>query len=508
MRIQTHISHWRNWSIRTRLMVIAIFPVVYLFFAVIFYSYYARSIEEHEVLVGRAISIATALAEGVEIKLLASDLEGIKQMIEAVIQTDRSIYRIEIFDQQRELISQVQSTAGLVPEDHFFEVPMKRPIMWVASVDVSAASHVNALAQKTVQTRVVGFARIIMTPQYIRATQKHRFLVELMMSVLALGVSIGLAWFLSGSLTRPIKRAKQALHDISQGATETQLSITTGGEIGALQNSINLMAKSMHQAQQNLEHKVQERTKELMQSRNEAIKADAEKRRLIHKVNSIVEAERQSIAVEIHDELNASLIAVRLESERIAKVAQLLIDGQSTPVSDETMMVSLHEVKTRAKAVIKLALILYTNGRNLVRRLRPEVLELLGLQGAVEDMLRYYNESQSACHFYFDAQGEFAQLNPDTAISVYRILQEASSNILKHANAKNANNKLLLASTASQQTLSITVHDDGLGFDPEQAITGIGISGMRERVLVLNGEFMLTSAVGMGTRIEIVLPLE
>ncbi|WP_395005187.1 ATP-binding protein, partial [Undibacterium sp.] len=239
--------------------------------------------------------------------------------------------------------------------------------------------------------------------------------------------------------------------------------------------------------------------KELIASRNEALKADAEKRRLIHKVNAIVENERQSIAIEIHDELNASLIAVRLESERIAKIA-------AKAENDERFTPVFQEIQERAKAVVKLALDLYANGRNLVRRLRPEVLDMLGLEGAIEDMLRLYNAAHEDCHFDFASEGDFAQLDPDLAISAYRIVQEACSNILKHARANNVD--ITLQMQADKSSLTINVFDDGIGFDPDQVAAGIGISGMRERVLAWGGEFNLLSHVGEGTRILITLPVE
>ena len=123
------------------------------------------------------------------------------------------------------------------------------------------------------------------------------------------------------------------------------------------------------------------------------------------------------IAVEIHDELNASLIAVRLESERIARIA--------AKAEVEVNPQAYAEIQTRAKSVVDMALALYANGRNLVRRLRPEVLEVMGLQGAIEEMLRLYNDSRDSggavhCHFAFASKGEFTHLDPEIAISAYR----------------------------------------------------------------------------------------
>ncbi|MFZ6817284.1 HAMP domain-containing sensor histidine kinase [Undibacterium sp. Ji22W] len=492
------VLQWRSWSIRTRLLVIAVFPVVYLFFSLISYSYYARLKEVEEELTARAKTITTALAEGVEYNVIAANVQGIKQMIYGVIQTDRSVYRIDIFDANKQELSHVENAGRAKPEKNYVELPIKRHMVWVNLHTEIHDSLYKLDPAKEKNQAVLGYVRVTMTKTYLLDKQRYRFSIELLMSVLALTVSAWLAWFLSRGLTRPLHGAIEALRDISAGRTETQIAISHGGEIGELQSSINEMAHNLHQSQTHLENTVAERTKELIVSRNDALKADAEKRRLIHKVNAIVENERQSIAVEIHDELNASLIAVRLESERIAKIA-------AKAEHDERFAPVLQEIQERAKAVVKLALDLYANGRNLVRRLRPEVLDMLGLEGAIEEMLRLYNAAHEDCHFDFASEGDFAQLDGDLAISAYRIVQEACSNILKHAQAKNV--EITLQMNPDQSHLLIKVIDDGIGFETEQVAAGIGISGMRERVLAWGGEFELDSKVGEGTRIEITLPV-
>jgi two-component system sensor histidine kinase UhpB len=222
--------------------------------------------------------------------------------------------------------------------------------------------------------------------------------------------------------------------------------------------------------------------------------ADAEKRRLLRRLNTAVEQERQSIALEVHDELNASLIAVRLESQRIAALA-----AQAAPAE------VAQEIARRATSVTQLALALYNNGRALVRRLRPEVLDMLGLQGAVEEMVRQVDDSQPDCRFACRIEGDMAGVEPELAISAYRIIQEALSNIVKHAEARHAS--VVLA--RQDDALAIEVRDDGVGL-PGVRTDGIGIAGMRERVHAVNGSFSIGSdseGNGGGTRVAIRLPL-
>jgi two-component system sensor histidine kinase UhpB len=235
--------------------------------------------------------------------------------------------------------------------------------------------------------------------------------------------------------------------------------------------------------------------------------ADAEKRLLLRKVNSAVEEERKSIALEIHDELNATLVAVRLEAQRIAALAlpkdPAPQDGTQHWARDSVAA----EIAQRAQGITKLALGLYNSGRALVRRLRPEVLELLGLQGAIEEMVRHHDSVGQGCRYRFHAEGEFSKLDSTVAISAYRIVQEALSNVAKHARATEVAVTLAREEAAAGHDLRITVADNGKGFDPAQVAGGIGIAGMRERVAAYAGTFDVDSMPGAGTVITIRLPL-
>jgi two-component system sensor histidine kinase UhpB len=279
----------------------------------------------------------------------------------------------------------------------------------------------------------IGVVRVTLSPASLIAKQQTRFLVELLMAAFALAVSGTLAYVLGRRLTRDLKA-----------------------------------------------------------SRDLVVKADADKRKLIHKVHSIVEEERKGIAIEIHDELNASLIAVRLESQSILQLANQL---KADPVVDQ--------VKLKSQSITKLAQDLYANGRRLVRRLRPEVLDTLGLHGAVEEMVRHYGASRPHCGFDFHSSGAFSALNKELAISAYRIVQEALSNVIKHAEASSVSVSLVL----DDQALRIEVVDDGAGFDPAAVSDGIGLIGMRERVAAMEGKIEWVTKPEQGTRVVVELPV-
>lgn len=229
-----------------------------------------------------------------------------------------------------------------------------------------------------------------------------------------------------------------------------------------------------------------------LQASMQAVRAaDAEKRRLLQRVTTAVEDERKAIALEIHDELNATLIAVRLEAQQIAALAAGAASAEAAA-----------QIRDKAQAIVKLALGLYNNGRSLVRRRRPEMLDMLGLQGALEEMVRQVGSSHPACRFTLHTEGDFTGLDGGASISAYRIVQEALSNIVKHARAGAASVDVVRRGDA----LQIAVADDGVGFDPARTAAGVGLAGMRERVQALGGTFAMDCV--SGTRIAITLPVE
>ncbi|MFD2365349.1 ATP-binding protein [Pseudoduganella sp. GCM10020061] len=485
---------WHNWSIGRRMVFISMLPVAYLFCSFIWYSWFShRSLVEEE-LSERGRVLARALAETSEYNVISGNLADLRLTIDGLVQTDRSIYRIDVLDAKRREVVSVTGDAGRDAEQRAFEAPIRKQMIWVNLFQENGAPHVTGSSDSkppTMTMEEVGYVRVTMSPTNMMAKQVARFRVELAMAALALMVAATLAVLLARSMADPLRMATRALRKIRGGDYLVTLPVTSGGELGELQASIGEMSVALDRSKQDLENKVEERTRDLLESRNEALRADAEKRKLIQKVNSIVEDERKSIAVEIHDELNASLIAARLESQAIHQLADKLPPGPE-----------IEEIKQKSQAITKLTLDLYASGRRLVRRLRPEVLDMLGLHGAVEEMLRHYN-SGGACSFEFESDGEFAKLGNELAISAYRIVQEALSNIMKHSTASHASVRL----TMGDDTLDIVISDNGGGFDTTLASEGIGIIGMRERVVAMGGDIGIRSAPAEGTTIAISLPL-
>lgn len=490
------LKFWRSWSIGRRMAVITMLPVALLFTSFVWYSWYSHRAQVAEELAERGRILATALAETSEYNLISGNLSDLRLTINGLVQSDKSVYRIDVVDASGKRAVGVVSESAAEAEPRYFEAPIKKQIVWINLFSDNGTPHVSASSDSrppTLTTEVVGWVRVTMSPSLMMAKQAHRFRVELAMAALGLAAAGALAFFLARSLTVPLKEAIGTLRRIRGGNYRVNLPVTTGGEVGELQASIGEMSVALDESKKDLENKVAERTRDLVASRNEALRANDDKRKLIQKVNAIIEEERKGIAVEIHDELNASLIAVRLEAQAIAAVAS------KAPAGPE-----VEQIRQKAQAITKLALDLYANGRRIVRRLRPEVLDMLGLHGAVEEMLRHYDSSRTS--FSFHSEGDFSKLGNELAISAYRIVQEALSNVMKHSGATSAQVSLILSEP--KRALHIEVADNGGGFDTKSASEGIGIIGMRERVDALGGSIVVHSSPGKGTVVAISLPLQ
>jgi signal transduction histidine kinase len=198
------------------------------------------------------------------------------------------------------------------------------------------------------------------------------------------------------------------------------------------------------------------------------------------------EDERSHLARELHDELGALLTTAKLDTARIkTRVAAL------SPEAAERLT-HLNETLNRGIAL----------KRRIIEDLRPSSLSNLGLVAALEILLR---EFEASSEIKVNASLQPVQLRPESELTVYRLIQEALTNISKYARARSVQVSL----SASGGMAEVAVADDGVGFDPrEQKRSAHGLMGMRYRVEAAGGLLWLQSEPGRGTRVAASLPLE
>ncbi len=201
---------------------------------------------------------------------------------------------------------------------------------------------------------------------------------------------------------------------------------------------------------------------------------------LSRRLMEVQEVERRNIARELHDEIGQVLTGLKLTLEMGNRVADEI------PTCLNKARVLVNELMERA--------------RNLSLDLRPAMLDDLGLLPALLWHIEHYTASTQV-HVNFKHSGlEGRRFAPEVETSAYRIVQEALTNIARHANVSEATVRVL----THHQTLWIEIQDHGIGFDQAAALMGSetsGLAGMRERAVLLGGRMEIESHPGAGTRL-------
>ncbi|MBX9892922.1 MAG: PAS domain S-box protein [Chitinophagaceae bacterium] len=217
--------------------------------------------------------------------------------------------------------------------------------------------------------------------------------------------------------------------------------------------------------------------------------ANEDLRNLATHLQEIREEERVEIAKEIHDELGQKLAVLKMES-----------------AFTEKKLVKEHQIQKHAfQSINTLIDDTIQISRELYNNLRPTMLNELGLVATITWMKNTLLK-RSGINIELDlAIPDDRQFPENITIGLFRIIQESTNNISKHAQAKN----IYIALHETDNTIRLSIQDDGIGFVPDTIDTKMhhGVLGMRERSLAMGGSFLLDTAPGKGTHIEVVVPL-
>jgi two-component system sensor histidine kinase UhpB len=215
-------------------------------------------------------------------------------------------------------------------------------------------------------------------------------------------------------------------------------------------------------------------------------KSRDENRALIRESLSIQEEERRHLARELHDEFGQSVTAIK------AMAAALRNHGDAN-----------HEA---AAHIMALCDRLFSVVRAMMRRLRPSILDELGLSVSLEDLVENWRIGQPGLAIECACEAGLDEFAGAASIHLYRIVQECLTNVARHAEARQVSIRLGLADAEGHGWIELAFRDDGRGFDPTQPRRGFGLAGMKERVAGLGGQFTLETGPGGGTAIDIRIP--
>ena len=248
---------------------------------------------------------------------------------------------------------------------------------------------------------------------------------------------------------------------------------------------------TLRNERQQLETRIHTRTREL---REQLI----ENRRLTHQVLAVQERERRNLSRELHDELGQSLTAIRTDAKILKR-----IHPEENSVVNQT-----------AESIDAIAQNIYDVTYGMMRTLRPSALDDLGLVDAIQECIVSNRFEEHGITLHSDYRGALNEMSEDYNITLYRLTQEAFSNIIKYAQARNVWLDIHRTSQGQRKEISgdrleLTISDDGCGFDIENDAfhKGFGLIGMRERVRALGGFFQIRNNHDKGTRIIAIIPI-
>ena len=465
-------------NVRVKIMGIAVGLVLLLGAgAIIQLRWVTRATLTHE-LDERAVSIARELAARAVDLILIEDVVSLRVLVIETLESNKDVRYILVLDGSGNVLA--HSFGHFLPPD----------LQVINSGDHYAGGfRIQRLTSEEGLLRDVavpifegkaGVVRVGMSEERLESTLGRETRFRLMLIAVVALLSVLTAYLPTGILTRPLLELRDLTVMVGRGDFSQRVRVRFGDEIGELTKAFNTMVE-------NLERSDVERSRLL-----EELKAKEQMRlQLLHKVISAQEDERKRVARELHDE-TSQLLATLMVGLKVI---------ESTDQSEELKR-NVSELRSVVNHVLK-------GVHDLAWELRPSLLDSLGLAAAVK---RFAEEHSERLGFSIDCQitGQGQRpVSPEIETAVYRIIQEALTNVAKHAHAHSVSVVL----SYREASLLAIIEDDGKGFDVE-SVQGsapidkrLGLFGMNERAALLGGRFSVESSPGNGTTVFVDIPL-
>jgi two-component system sensor histidine kinase UhpB len=351
--------------------------------------------------------------------------------------------------------------------------------LWSAGWRIRARLDALNLFQKVVigNSLIMATGAIVGTWVTKTLVEQSNFTVGTLLVMLGIGVSLVVNFAIMRAAFRPLDKIQDTVEEVSRGNSHARVrGLQTGDpEIARLGETINMMLNRLEQDTRTIERHSQQ----IQVMSAQVLRAQEE--------------ERRRIARELHDEtsqaLNALLLSIEMAQD-VLRTAASYADGE------------LEEALRRLQASKQLTTQTLDGIHNLAFDLRPTILDDLGLEPSV----RWYAKRQSETYgidIAVEVDGLDERLPDQTEVALFRVIQEALTNVAKHASASHAHVRL----QRGDEGIELTVQDDGSGFDPEQTHGDrLGLFGMQERVALLGGSLDIATRRGAGTTLQVRVP--
>jgi two-component system, NarL family, sensor histidine kinase UhpB len=268
-----------------------------------------------------------------------------------------------------------------------------------------------------------------------------------------------------GRTLRPLKRLAAALEEVGDGRYQTRISGGLPPELARLRDSFNRMAAQLAET-------------------------DTDNRRLNEQLLSLQEQERGALARDLHDEVSPFLFAVNADA---ATASRLLAEGRAI------------EAGEHVESIIDAVTHIQQHVRRMLSRLRPVGLADLGLTAAIENLIAFWRRRHPQIQYRLTVSEECDDLTKVVGTTACRVVQEALSNAVRHADPKIVTIDVDREDIRSLKNVRVVIADDGRGIGKDARI-GFGLTGLSERIAALGGSLSFSNRPGAGFAVIAVLP--
>ncbi|HEU0164798.1 MAG TPA: ATP-binding protein, partial [Thermomicrobiales bacterium] len=322
-----------------------------------------------------------------------------------------------------------------------------------------------------IQSDVTHWAVIVTSPTP-RASAQTLIYQSVVVLCLAGLVILALAVVFGEFTARPLRTLAQRAASMQKGDFSVNIQPVGGGEVRALSTALADMGDQLAAQVQGLEASHQDRDRQANQMRD-----------LLRRTLRLQEDERRRIAGEIHDAVSPLITGALYQARALQ-----MTNGHTEPEAREESLESVNKLLEQASEEL----------HGVIFDLRPPDLDDIGVVAAIEAFIQTMQRTGLNCRLEVAAE---PSLTPEVRLGIYRIVQEALHNVVRHASADEAVVRL----ESVGDGLRVTVRDNGTGFDPATSVrpTSLGLLSMRERAAAIGASFTIVSKPGGGTAIVI-----